>query len=337
MINLRHWRRSTPLQIQLLVSHFLVMLTGVLLVLLFNRLYRTNLGSAMEVFLAGLLTLILVSMSVGQLIIHPLKQLEKTMQAVAAGKLDARVTLQHPPELRHLGVQLNYLAESVRGMEEQRQEWLDDLLHEMRSPISTLHANLRLLQSDYSDLIGEPLDWMLEETARLQRLATETYHLAEIDRYFPVKFERVEIATLLHQTLNALQLAQTQAPSIELYVPASLPMVYADQEQVRAIVTNLLNNAIAYTPVGKITIRAWKSGNKVWIEILDTGIGIAPEDLPHVCDRGWRSAIARYLRPGGSGLGLAIAERLIQLQGGKLEVESQLGQGSTFRFWLATA
>jgi len=230
MINLHEWRRSTPLQVQLLVSHLLVMLSGVLLVLLFNRLYRTNLGSAVEVFLAGLLTLILVSASVGQLIIHPLKQLEKTMQAVAAGKLEARVPLHHPPELRHLGVQLNYLAESVRGLEEQRQEWLDDLLHEMRSPISTLHANLRLLQSDHSDLIGEPLDWMLEETVRLKRLATQTYHLAELDRYFPVKFERVEIVPLLQQTLNSLQSVQPQAPLIELHVPAFLPMVYADRE-----------------------------------------------------------------------------------------------------------
>jgi hypothetical protein len=84
-------------------------------------------------------------------------------------------------------------------------------------------------------------------------------------------------------------------------------------------------------------LKAWSEPKQVWIAVIDTGIGIAPEDLPHVFERFWRSDRSRDRHSGGSGIGLAISRRLVELQGGQIEVESELDRGSTFRFWLPMA
>src|SRR6476469_2833236 len=100
---------------------------------------------------------------------------------------------------------------------------------------------------------------------------------------------------------------------------------------------NLLGNAVRYTANGSIIVRVWREANRLWIAIADTGGGIAPEDLPHVFERFFRADKSRSRNSGGTGIGLAISRRLVELQGGKIEVESQLGKGSTFRFYLPLA
>jgi signal transduction histidine kinase len=99
----------------------------------------------------------------------------------------------------------------------------------------------------------------------------------------------------------------------------------------------LLGNALQYTQQGAITVRAWSEAEKLWIAVTDTGVGIAATDLPHVFERFWRSDRSRDRSSGGTGIGLSISRRLVELQGGEIQVESQIGQGSTFRFSLPLA
>jgi len=105
-----------------------------------------------------------------------------------------------------------------------------------------------------------------------------------------------------------------------------------------------LGNAIQYTQSGSITVRAWTEADgasgqvsRLWIAVTDTGVGMAPEDLSHVFERFWRADRSRNQHTGGTGIGLAISQRLIELQGGQIEVESTLGVGTTFRFYLPLA
>jgi signal transduction histidine kinase len=128
-----------------------------------------------------------------------------------------------------------------------------------------------------------------------------------------------------------------EGPTLTLNCPEDLPCVLADRDRVEQILVNLLGNAIRYTQSGIITVTAWRKNQLVWMAIADTGIGISPEDLPYVFERFWRAERSRSSYSGGSGIGLAITRRLVELQGGKIEVESELGQGSTFRFSLPIA
>jgi signal transduction histidine kinase len=98
---------------------------------------------------------------------------------------------------------------------------------------------------------------------------------------------------------------------------------------------NLIGNAIRYTETGTITIKAEVKPPYLWLSVIDTGVGICADDLPHVFERFWRADRSRSSYSGGSGIGLAIAKRLVELQGGKIEVESEVNEGTTFRFCLS--
>ena len=94
---------------------------------------------------------------------------------------------------------------------------------------------------------------------------------------------------------------------------------------------------MTYTERGSVTLQVWQERDRVWLAVKDTGVGIAPQDVPHVFERFWRSGSASDRNSRGSGIGLAISKRLVELQGGQMEVESELGKGSIFRFWLPVA
>nr|MDJ0572745.1 ATP-binding protein [Pleurocapsa sp. MO_192.B19] len=116
-----------------------------------------------------------------------------------------------------------------------------------------------------------------------------------------------------------------------------IPHILADRDRLEQILVNLLGNAIRYTETGSIIVKAEKANRQVWISVIDTGVGIAKEDLPYIFERFWRADPSRASHSGGTGIGLAIARRLVELQGGHIEVKSQLGKGSTFRFCLPIA
>ena len=99
----------------------------------------------------------------------------------------------------------------------------------------------------------------------------------------------------------------------------------------------MIGNAVRYTESGTITVAAAKANKQIWISVTDTGVGIAEADLPFVFERFWRADPSRASHSGGTGIGLAIARRLAELQGGRIEVSSKLGQGTTFRFCLPVA
>ena len=121
---------------------------------------------------------------------------------------------------------------------------------------------------------------------------------------------------------------------LKLDCPTDLPYVLADSDRLEQIIVNLFSNAIRHTPQGSINLKAWADSDRVWVSVQDTGSGIAPEELPYVFRRFWRSQESRAQKYGGTGIGLAICRRLVELHGGKIFVESQLGIGSTFKFFL---
>ena len=156
--------------------------------------------------------------------------------------------------------------------------------------------------------------------------------------YLTINLHSVNLRPLLESLIQKFsdQLLE-DGPVLRLECPPQLPPVLADVDRTEQVLVNLLGNALRYTTKGSITIRVWTEPKKLWLGVIDTGIGIAPEDLPRVFERFWRSDRSRDRHSGGTGIGLAISRRLIELQGGQISVKSQLGKGSTFRFFLSLA
>lgn len=276
---------------------------------------------------------------VSKRIMQRLTEMEQITQKFATGKLDARLPASDIPELNRLGASFNRMAASLEGVEQQRRELIGDLTHELRTPLTVVRGYLEELALGEIEPSEEIYLRLARETKRLERLVNDLQELSKAEAgYLPINQKPVNLRPLLESLVQkfADQILE-DGPVLRLECPPHLPLVLADVDRTEQVLVNLLGNAIRYTASGSITVRAWTEASKAWFAVVDTGIGIAPEDLPRVFERFWRADRSRARHSGGTGIGLAISRRLVELQGGEISVESQVGCGSTFRFFLPLA
>ncbi|MDX2244959.1 MAG: HAMP domain-containing sensor histidine kinase [Leptolyngbyaceae cyanobacterium bins.302] len=266
-------------------------------------------------------------------IIHPLRVIERAVKQFNSGDLNARVPPDSIPELNQLGLTLNSVANRLQDIEERRQEMIGDLSHELGTPLTVIRGYLEMLRENTISLTPEITEQLYEEAERMNRLLGDLNTLSRIEAgSLSLRLKAFQPQLIIQEVVTALTASNSNLNCrVELECPANLPQIFADPDRLRQILFNLVGNAIRYTPEGNVTICAWANGNHLWITVSDTGIGIAPEDLPHIFERFWRSPTSQAITAEGSGIGLAVTKRLVEVQGGSIEVESLLGQGSTFR------
>ncbi|MFN9174279.1 MAG: sensor histidine kinase [Synechocystis sp.] len=275
-------------------------------------------------------------------IMKPLDRLKSVTQTLANGDLQARMPESEIPELDQLAKSFNRMADSLENVEHQRRDLMSDLTHELRSPLTVVRGYLEELAEGRIEGSPELYGRLVQETRRLERLTSDLQELSKAEAgYLSINLQTFDLSALLENLRQrfADQLLE-DGPRLILEADSPLPTVYADPDRTEQILVNLMGNAVRYTEAGTITIKAWRdlqTKNDLWVAIADTGIGISPEDLPHIFERFWRADKSRSRYSGGTGIGLAIARRLVELQGGKILVTSELAQGSEFRFSLAIA
>ena len=281
-----------------------------------------------------------VSYWLSRRIVQPLEQMEEITQKFAAGQMDERMDSQSIEELDQLAMSFNRMAAAIEDIEQRRRDLVSDLTHELRTPLTVLAGYLEGLADGAIEPSADIHQRLLNETTRMRRLVDDLQQLSKMEAgYLPIDAQPLALYPLLANLMQRFsdQLLIDTSPTLKLDYPDAVPMVLADAERVEQIMVNLIGNAIRYTPAGSITIRVQPEAHQVWIEVIDTGIGIAPEYLPQVFERFWRADRSRDRTSGGTGIGLAVSRRLVELQGGVIEVESELDQGSTFRFSLPIA
>lgn len=221
----------------------------------------------------------------------------------------------------------------------QQTDFIAEFLHELKTPLMALTAASELLARE--DTAGRRLElvgMIQRETSRLSKMAQDFLDLARLESgRIQINREPVDLAALIHNVVR-LQEPQAIAREIDIHVelPDRVPPIMGDDNRLMQVLLNLLNNAIKYNVVhGSATIKLKELEKEVMIEIADTGAGIAPENLAHLFERFYRIPDREGFTK-GTGLGLSIAARILQEHGGRIEVESTLGQGSTFRCYLPT-
>ena len=276
---------------------------------------------------------------VSRRIMQRLTEMEQITQKFAAGQMDARLPVSDIPELSGLSASFNRMAASLEGVEARRREVIGDMTHELRTPLTVVRGYLEELADGEIEASPEIYRRLAKETRRLERLVNDLQELSKAEAgYLPINIQRVNLRPLLESLVEKFtdQLLE-DGPVLLLKCPSILPFVLADVDRTEQVLVNLLGNAVRYTNEGSITISVGTEASQLWIAVVDTGIGIAPENLPHVFERFWRADQSRDRHSGGTGIGLTISRRLIELQGGQIQVESELGVGSTFRFFLPLA
>jgi signal transduction histidine kinase len=216
--------------------------------------------------------------------------------------------------------------------------------HDLRTPLTHLQGYLETLRLK-EDGLGEEerreyLEIALQHAERLSRLVTDLFELAKLDTLDElVERERLPVGELVQDVTQKYRLsADERGISLEADLAGGPTMISADVGLMERALENVLENALRHTPSGgRISIAIKPREGMLSIDINDTGPGIADSDLPRIFDRFYRLQDAATVEdPRGAGLGLAIAKRAVELHGGNLLCESQVGQGTTFRFELPT-
>jgi two-component system, OmpR family, sensor histidine kinase BaeS len=281
---------------------------------------------------------LLISIFVASRITSPLRQLAAGSQRIAAGDYSARVEPPENDEIGELAMTFNSMATKLEDTEQRRVRLIADVAHELRTPLSTLQGNLEGLQ----DGVIEPTDELWEqlhgETIRLSRLVDDLHELSRVESgQVSLSINRIDPESLVDAAVSRFE-PQFVNKGVTLHrkVPDELPLVAADTDRTIQVLTNLLSNALRYTPTGgTVTVSARARNDTVQFLVSDTGSGIPAAHLPHIFDRFYRVDRARSRALGGSGIGLSIAKALVEAQNGEIRAESPgPDQGSTFWFTL---
>ena len=238
--------------------------------------------------------------------------------------------------LMALGAQAAVAIQNTRLF--QQSDLISEMVHELRTPLASLNTAAHLLtREDLPEKQRHRVVQMIHsETMRLSDLATAFLDLARLESG-RVQFlaEVFDPRVLLEECASVVRgKASENALTLNLSIPDQLAPLRADRDKIKQVVLNLLSNAIKYNrPNGSITVGAHVSGDNLIISISDTGPGISPEDQEHLFEKFYRARSSEDLAP-GSGLGLAISQRIVEAHGGGINLESELGVGSTFNILL---
>ena len=269
-------------------------------------------------------------------IVRPVEALSRSAQRLAAGELEHRVKVEATEEIIHLGATLNQMAERLQHLEGLRRRYVSDVSHELRTPLASIRGLAEtLLEYGPSDpeLPGRYLPRIIGQTDRLARLASQLLDISQIESGTLVtSVQPLSLAPLVEEVVQGCA-ADADGREVRLVVdiPRDFPDVTADRDRLVQVLTNLIDNGIRHTPPGgRLTIRAEAMGDTVTLTGEDTGKGIPPEHLPHVFTRFYRVDPARSRGSGGAGLGLAIVQEIVRAHGGRVRVDSEVGQGTRF-------
>jgi signal transduction histidine kinase len=274
--------------------------------------------------------------------LRPLAHFTRTaLEITTTNDLTRRVPLDGPPddEIGTLTRAFNQTLSQLDRMIQSQRRFLADVGHEFRTPLTVIRGNVDLM-TRMGQLDEESLEGIQSEVDRLTRLVGDLLLLAQAESgKLPLSRQKVELDSLVLEVMRQSRVLTEGRVKLTI-ADIDQVQVCGDPDRLKQVFLNLLSNAIKYTPAGgEVRISLGKSEEQSMVKVSDTGPGIPEEDLPYIFDRFYRSERSRYRsRDGkGFGLGLSIAYWIIRNHDGKIEVQSQMGEGTSFLVWLPLA
>ncbi|WP_289137942.1 cell wall metabolism sensor histidine kinase WalK [uncultured Brevibacillus sp.] len=279
--------------------------------------------------------------------LNPLSHIEVTIERINAGNLDERLPVnQGQMEVDRLSNTFNGMLERLEASfrteqeaKERMRRFIADASHELRTPLTSIHGFLEVLlrgASTNPEQLNKALKSMYGEAERLNKLVQDLLYLAKMDREPIVHMQEGKLDTVVNGMEPQL-LVLAGERNVHLSITADVSIKF-NSDAIRQVILNLFQNAVQFTDPKKgmieLTLRSCPDGTELTIQ--DNGIGISPDHIPHLFERFYRIESSRTRKSGGAGLGLAITKSIVDMHGGTIHVQSNLGEGTLFRVWLPT-
>jgi two-component system sensor histidine kinase GlrK len=284
---------------------------------------------------------IMISIFITSSITRPLSFMRKKTREVARGHFDGNLDLSSPPEIGDLAQDFNFMCNKLKKMEKMKSDFFSLMAHELRTPLASIKEGTDLLLKgigkEFKDKRNTVLTVIAEESNRSIDLVNSLLDLSKMEAgMMALHVETSNIEPLIDRAVSGIEpLAMAKNVSIEVNLPQDLPYVKMDGERILQALRNLIGNAVKFTSGGgHVTISARAMEKGVSVSVADTGPGIPKEDLNAIFDKFKQASVTSYEKIKGTGMGLAIVKHIINAHGGRVWVESEPEQGSTFTFLL---
>jgi len=286
-------------------------------------------GGLLAVGIALLVTFIL-----SRRILAPVKALSLAANRLGQGDFSQRVDVKDKGEIGEFAQTFNLMVDDLERAEKLKRTMVADIAHELRTPLSNIRGYLEAISDKVIKADTNSLRTIEEEAVLLSSLVDDLQELSMVDAdELKLICHTQDISEIIKQAVTAKQPQITnKGLSLNVNLLDTLPAVNVDSQRISQVLRNLLDNAVAHTIAGGITVTAGQYGKQVRVDVIDTGEGIPEEDLPNIFERFYRVDKSRARATGGSGIGLTIARRLVEAHGGNIEVHSDQGKGSCFSF-----
>jgi len=286
---------------------------------------------------------IIVSIWMARYLTKPITQIKDAAQNIAEGDVDQQIDINRNDEFGTLAGALNSMAMKLRKDTEQikqyakrQRHFFADITHELRNPLHTISASLEMLEME--NLPEQKRDKYhrdaRNQVERINRLFKDlvTLQRYDSDEYF-IEKQTFDLATI-SEHMQEWHAGKAQQKGLKLETDGNSCKAVGDPGKIEQVIDNLISNAIKYTNEGSVSLAYHKVGRQVEVKVEDTGIGISEKHLDRLFDRFYRTDNARSRDKGGTGLGLAVVRSILNAHGSEIEVESEAGEGSLFRFRL---
>jgi len=256
------------------------------------------------------------------------------------GDFPARIETRSRDEVGQLATAFNRMSAELEVLERSRRDLVANVSHELKTPITAIRAHLENLADGIEQPDRETLQVMLGQTERLGRLVDQLLDLSRLESgEVPLHLEPMALSPVVTRVISEFSVGRA-VTDVALHddVAADL-FVEADAERIHQVLFNLVDNAVRFTPPGgEVTIAARRDGDRVRVQVIDTGVGVGSEHLPRLFERFYRADASRSRDDGGgTGIGLAIARSIVEGHGGRISAVSEPNRGTTFTFDLPGA
>ncbi len=288
-------------------------------------------GRLLVAGLAGLGVAVLLALILSRQLMRPLEALTGVVRRFGSDRYDTRAAETGPTQVRELASAFNAMAERVADNERAMRGFIADVSHELRTPLTSIRGFVEALRDG---TVSEParreasLEVIHQETQRMLRMIEQLLDLSRLEAgEYRLERSPIDLVELFGQ-VEAMFEQRAREAGVELRseIAPGTPTIEADYDRLVQVLNNLVDNALRHTSEGSVTVSATVIGGELETRVVDTGEGIAPDDLVHLFDRFWQPES----RTGpGAGLGLAISREIVRAHGGQISAESEQGIGTT--------